>query len=206
MSTQRAHLEIMGMSCATCSGTVQEAVTGLDGVEAASVNFATDEGTVTYDPEAVSLGEIYAAVEGSTIAATSGILFTGADILERVRDVDVVVFDKTGTLTHGEMELTDVEVVAGDGVAADGGVPTEAADGGVAAQPDAESPESEFDPAAVTDEFVLQAAASAETDSEHPLGEAIVEGAADRGVDTPSALGPHSAVDRDVIVTSRRRL
>ena len=51
------------MSCANCSQTVSEALTALDGVSEANVNFATDEGTVTYDPEAVSLGEIFDAIE-----------------------------------------------------------------------------------------------------------------------------------------------
>ena len=53
------------MSCATCVGNVEAAVGDLDGVEAVSANFASDEGSVTYDPETVSLGEIYEAVENS---------------------------------------------------------------------------------------------------------------------------------------------
>nr|WP_303650208.1 heavy metal translocating P-type ATPase [Halalkalicoccus sp. NIPERK01] len=56
-------MEISGMSCATCSGTIEDAVGGLDGVREVDANFATDEGTVEYDPEAVSLAEIYAAIE-----------------------------------------------------------------------------------------------------------------------------------------------
>nr|WP_275039532.1 heavy metal translocating P-type ATPase [Halalkalicoccus jeotgali] len=60
----RTHqLEISGMSCATCSGTIEEAVGSLAGVGEVDANFATDEGTVAYDPEVVSLAEIYAAIE-----------------------------------------------------------------------------------------------------------------------------------------------
>jgi len=65
MSQRKSQITIQGMSCANCSQTVSEAVESLDGVAEASVNFATDEGTVTYDPGEVSLGEIFAAIEGA---------------------------------------------------------------------------------------------------------------------------------------------
>ena len=48
-------IAIGGMTCANCSSTVEEAVGDLDGVASVDVNFATDEGSVTYDPDAVSL-------------------------------------------------------------------------------------------------------------------------------------------------------
>jgi ATPase, P-type (transporting), HAD superfamily, subfamily IC len=102
---------------------------------------------------------------GSTISATNGVLFKGADILEKARSVDTVVFDKTGTLTHGEMELTDVVVI--DRPATDGGIES---DGGVVE-------------ASVDEAFVLGAAASAESSSEHPLAEAIVDEARERELD-----------------------
>jgi Cu+-exporting ATPase len=44
------------MSCATCSQSITESVRDLDGVSEANINFATDEGTVEYDPEASVLG------------------------------------------------------------------------------------------------------------------------------------------------------
>ncbi|WP_435185981.1 heavy metal translocating P-type ATPase [Halobellus sp. EA9] len=62
MSTRTAHIDVMGMSCANCSQTVQGAVEALDGVEEAAVNFATDEAAVTYDPEEASLSAIYDAI------------------------------------------------------------------------------------------------------------------------------------------------
>ncbi|ELZ28039.1 copper/silver-translocating P-type ATPase [Halogeometricum pallidum JCM 14848] len=63
MSQRKSRIDVQGMSCANCSQTVSGAVEELDGVTEANVNFATDEGTVEYDPDVVSLGDIYAAVE-----------------------------------------------------------------------------------------------------------------------------------------------
>ncbi|TKR27634.1 heavy metal translocating P-type ATPase [Natronomonas salsuginis] len=112
-------------------------------------------------PCALGLATPAATMVGSTISAKNGVLFKGGDVLERVRETDAVVFDKTGTLTEGEMQLTDVEPVERN-VRADGGA--------VAAQ-------------AVDESFVLAVAASAESGSEHPLGEAIVRGADEHGID-----------------------
>jgi len=58
-------IPITGMSCATCSATVEDAVSDLDGVAQIDVNFATDEATLTFDPETVSLAEIYTVIEES---------------------------------------------------------------------------------------------------------------------------------------------
>ncbi|WP_246982070.1 heavy metal translocating P-type ATPase [Halorientalis marina] len=117
-------------------------------------------------PCALGLATPAATMVGTSIGARNGVLFKGGDVLERVRDTDTVVFDKTGTLTEGEMRLTDVEVV--DGAAADGGETV--ADGGRLER-------------AVDEDFVLEVAASAERGSEHPLAQAIVEGARERGID-----------------------
>ncbi|WP_254546976.1 heavy metal translocating P-type ATPase [Halomarina pelagica] len=63
MTFRTTQLEIQGMSCANCSQTITDALRSLDGVSEAAINFATDEGTVEYDPEAVSLAEIYRAID-----------------------------------------------------------------------------------------------------------------------------------------------
>jgi len=68
MGTRRSQLDIQGMSCANCAQTITERVESLDGVVAASINFATDEGSVEYDPEEVSLAAVYDAVEDAGYA------------------------------------------------------------------------------------------------------------------------------------------
>ncbi|MFB6270296.1 MAG: copper ion binding protein, partial [Halobacterium sp.] len=63
MSDREAHIDVAVMTCANCATTVEDAVTALDGVSKADVNFATEGGTVRYDPDAVSLGDVFAAIE-----------------------------------------------------------------------------------------------------------------------------------------------
>ncbi|PLK19092.1 heavy metal translocating P-type ATPase, partial [Natronobacterium gregoryi] len=122
-------------------------------------------------PCALGLATPMATMVGSTLSAKNGVLYKGADVLEKARGIDTVVFDKTGTLTHGDMRLTDVVPV--DEVAeTDGGTP--AADGGVL--------ETTGEPTA-DEGLLLSVAASAESGSEHPLAQAIVDGAEERGVD-----------------------
>ncbi|ELZ12257.1 copper-transporting ATPase [Halovivax asiaticus JCM 14624] len=122
-------------------------------------------------PCALGLATPAATMVGTTIGAQNGVLFKGGDVLERAKDVDTVVFDKTGTLTEGEMELTDVVVFDGDGApAADGGEP--ATDGG---QVEGRK--------RLDEDRVLELAATAEHGSEHPLAQAIVEGAKARGLE-----------------------
>lgn len=65
MSQSRIHIDIQGMSCANCSQTISDAVTSLDGVSEANINFATDEGTVEYDSDEVSLKTIYDTIDNA---------------------------------------------------------------------------------------------------------------------------------------------
>ncbi len=58
-------------------------------------------------PCALGLATPTAIMVGSGRGAELGIVFKGADIFERARDIDVVLFDKTGTLTRGAMTLTE---------------------------------------------------------------------------------------------------
>jgi Cu+-exporting ATPase len=141
-------------------------------------------------PCALGLATPAATMVGTSIGARNGVLFKGGDILERVRDTDTVVFDKTGTLTEGEMTQTDVRPL---GPAADGA--------GLAA--DVEDVDAET--------RLLEAVATAENGSEHPIAEAIVEGARERGLEVGqpddfenvSGRGIRATVDGDEVVVGK---
>ncbi|QCS40919.1 heavy metal translocating P-type ATPase [Natrinema versiforme] len=155
-------------------------------------------------PCALGLATPAATMVGSTLGAQNGVLFKGGDVLERARDVDTVVFDKTGTLTTGEMTLTDVVALEADGdrAAADGG--ETAADGGAVATR-----------ARLDESEVLRLAASAERNSEHPLAQAIAQGAEERGLELADpedfenvpGQGVRATLEgREVLVGNRRLL
>ena len=65
MGVRTTHLDVTGMTCANCSTTVEDALTALDGVTDATVNAATDGGTVAYDPDVISLRAVVDAIEAA---------------------------------------------------------------------------------------------------------------------------------------------
>jgi len=60
-----ALLPIEGMTCASCVRRVERALTGVPGVETASVNLATEKASVAFDPALVNLAQLRTAVEKS---------------------------------------------------------------------------------------------------------------------------------------------
>lgn len=60
---ERTSLSVGGMSCAACVARVERALGGLEGVEQAAVNFATEKAQVTYDPKKVDLEKFRQAIE-----------------------------------------------------------------------------------------------------------------------------------------------
>jgi P-type Cu+ transporter len=111
-------------------------------------------------PCAVGLATPSAMMAGTGKAAEYGVLFKGAEAIENTSNLRTIVFDKTGTLTKGEPSVTDV-VVSGTWA-------WRVADG--------------TEPALTLTDHLLRLAAITERNSEHPLGEAIVRGAAERGL------------------------
>src|SRR5713101_7664598 len=58
----RAELALEGMTCASCASRIERKLNRLEGVEA-SVNFATEQAAVAFDPAHVRLEDLLAAVE-----------------------------------------------------------------------------------------------------------------------------------------------
>ncbi len=61
---ERVRLDVEGMTCASCAARIERKLNKLEGVEA-TVNYATDEAAVAYDPNTVALDDLLAAVEAA---------------------------------------------------------------------------------------------------------------------------------------------
>ncbi len=137
-------------------------------------------------PCALGLATPTAIMVGTGKGAENGVLIRSGGALETAHKVTAIILDKTGTLTLGQPGVTDV------------------------------IPNSEFKvqgsnlkPETWNPERFLQVVASAEKNSEHPLGQAIVKHAQDAGrpLSEPSEFGAvaghgvHARVDgRDVLI------
>ena len=124
MSQRDSRIDIQGMSCANCSQTIADAVGDLDGVAEASINFATDEGTVTYDPAVVSLDEIFDAIEDAgytpvtdtaTIAVTDMTCTNCAETVEDALEGTAGVLEAEVTVATDEAQVTYNPAEAGPG-------------------------------------------------------------------------------------------
>jgi Cd2+/Zn2+-exporting ATPase len=108
-------------------------------------------------------------------AARNGMLIRGGEFIERAGKIDTLAVDKTGTLTTGRPELVEICVCSTAAVGAGGSCMEETAcwAHGKEMSPDAER--------------MLCLAAAAEQYSTHPIAEAIVRAARDKGLDVPEA-------------------
>jgi Cu+-exporting ATPase len=102
-------------------------------------------------PCALGLATPTAIMVGTGKGAEHGVLIKSGVALETAHKIDTIVFDKTGTITKGRPELTDIV------------------------------PAPELASLGLDELGLLSLAASAEKASEHPLGEAILRAAAERG-------------------------
>lgn len=62
-------------------------------------------------PCALGLATPLAITAAVGTSSQNGILVSDSSVLEKVRNIDVVIFDKTGTITEGKFDLIDVELV-----------------------------------------------------------------------------------------------
>ncbi|MFI5341307.1 MAG: heavy metal translocating P-type ATPase [Candidatus Methylomirabilales bacterium] len=139
----RIDLPIVNIVCATCVQTIERALNGLEGVQKASVNFATGKAHVTYDPARISLANVKRAIEkagyavGGTkarigikdlrcascvtvieeaVRATPGVLKASVNVTTQQADVEYVPGMATLAALRGTIEstgYTTVEPTAG---------------------------------------------------------------------------------------------
>lgn len=135
-------------------------------------------------PCAMGLATPTAVMVGTGKGAEIGILLRSGEALERAGKIDTVVLDKTGTITKGQPTVTDIVIVG------------------------------EHENKQDQEASLLQLAASVEKASEHPLGEAIVAEAGQRGLElqlpdefaSVSGLGVDAMVGKKKILVGNRKL
>ncbi len=95
---ERLRLDVEGMTCASCAARIERKLNRLDGVEA-TVNYATEDAAVWFDPSAVSVDDLIATVEATGYhAALPGDLAEPADAAGAVRSRLVVATVLTAPL------------------------------------------------------------------------------------------------------------
>jgi P-type Cu+ transporter len=62
-------LKLRGMSCASCANNIEDAIRSVPGVSHASVNFGTEQATVTYDPKKTDVATLQNAVDAAGYSA-----------------------------------------------------------------------------------------------------------------------------------------
>ena len=104
MSNPRTTIElpITGMTCASCVARNEKALRKLAGVDEASVNFATEKATVTFDPGAVTAAQIVATVEAAgygVVTQTETLPILGMTCASCVGRVERALRKQPGVLT-----------------------------------------------------------------------------------------------------------
>ncbi|HRF50978.1 MAG TPA: heavy metal translocating P-type ATPase, partial [Anaerolineales bacterium] len=112
-------------------------------------------------PCALGLATPTAIMVGTGKGAGQGLLFRSSEALERAARVGTVVLDKTGTITRGRPTVTDVLLPQAEG---------------------------RLDRVTTEDDLV-RLAASVEQGSEHPLAEAVIAAATERGLSPVAPAG-----------------
>lgn len=107
-------------------------------------------------PCALGLAIPTAVMVGTGKGAENGILIKGGDSLEAIQEINTIVFDKTGTLTSGKPKVSAIFT------------------------------EEDLKGKGITENELLFFAGSAEMGSEHPLGQAIIEEANQKGLSLDS--------------------
>ncbi|MBI4631067.1 MAG: copper-translocating P-type ATPase [Chloroflexi bacterium] len=121
-------------------------------------------------PCALGLATPTAIMVGTGKGAENGILFKSSEALQNAGKIKTVVLDKTGTITKGRPTVTDIVQTPNF---------------------KSQNPNGESE--------ILRLAASAEKASEHPLGEAIVAAATERGLSLEAVDGFNAVAGQGII-------
>ncbi len=69
---QKKIVPITGMHCETCAKTIEKSLKGVEGIESPRVSYATDQASITYDPDTVKMDKIEEAVKAAGYSVAEG--------------------------------------------------------------------------------------------------------------------------------------
>jgi Cu+-exporting ATPase len=120
MSEQKFTLPITGMTCANCAANIERGVKKLNGVTAASVNFAAESAAVSFDPRQLQLQDVIAKIHNSGYGVTTAKLempVTGMTCANCAANIERALNKKTGGVVSAAVnfatERVTVEYVPG---------------------------------------------------------------------------------------------
>lgn len=122
MGIEKINIKVQGMTWASCSKRVEDALSRMEGVNSAIVNLIAEKATVEYDSEKLSIGDIVVRVEktgyqvpigkttlnieGMTCAACSARVEKVLNRIQGVTNVNVNLALNKGTVEYVEGDLT----------------------------------------------------------------------------------------------------
>ena len=128
MAEKTLTLPVTGMTCANCVRSVERNAKKVDGVQDATVNFATEKATVVYDPKVASPQDVIARIEkagygvptaelelpitGMTCTNCSNTIQRKLNKLDGVVDASVNFATERATVRFAPGSLTQADVVA----------------------------------------------------------------------------------------------
>ncbi|PON62844.1 P-type ATPase, subfamily IB [Parasponia andersonii] len=101
-STQVCRIRINGMTCTSCSSTVELALQAVQGVQKAQVALATEEAEVQYDPKVVSYTQLLEAIEDTGFEAI--LISSGEDMSKIDLEVDGVRTERSMRIIEQSLE------------------------------------------------------------------------------------------------------
>ncbi|GAV57945.1 E1-E2_ATPase domain-containing protein/HMA domain-containing protein/Hydrolase domain-containing protein [Cephalotus follicularis] len=101
-SSQVCRIRINGMTCTSCSTTVEKALQAIRGVQKAQVALATEEAEVHYDPKIINYNQLLETIEDTGFEAT--LISTGEDMSKIHLKVDGVRTDHSMRMLENSLQ------------------------------------------------------------------------------------------------------
>ncbi|WVZ12729.1 hypothetical protein V8G54_017259 [Vigna mungo] len=110
-STQICRIHIRGMTCTSCSSTIESALQSLRGVHKARVALTTEEAEVHYDPKSLTHNHLMEAIQGTGFEPI--LISTGEHISKIELKIDGIKNDQSlGAIERSLRALPGVETIA----------------------------------------------------------------------------------------------